>query len=765
MTSDLTLDSPVVDIDARVAKRTMGRKGGRYAYQVLEDQFGIETVGQLLRHYPRRYIDRSNTVPIRTIRSVKATQPMLAVAGSEADRRRIEIGQWVTVIATVSSTRQRWTRNRQQMVTVTVGDGTGKLDLPFFNQPWLANQFKQGQEVAVSGRVGMYRGNVQLQQQEVEILRGGDADMVHTGRIIPVHRATEGITPRTIRELVYRALQQLGTIREPMPADVLAGEDLIDEDSALRWIHFPTDRREQGAAIDRLKFDELFVLELGVAFRKRRLERHAVGVEHDLNAGLADEFVRALPFEMTEAQARAAKEIGHDMADRRPMHRLLQGDVGSGKTAVALYAAMVAAQSGHQATIMAPTEVLAAQHLRSAQALLTPLGARNVLEGATGRSTKKVPEDQTSLFGGEGKDEAVPAAPRLTYALLTGSVTGNDRKHVLEAIRKGDVDLVIGTHALVQEGVEFADLSLAVIDEQHRFGVHQRLLLKEKGAAPDVLIMTATPIPRTLALTYYGDLDVSVIDELPAGRQPIETFVARTAEERRDAYRLVRDEVTGGRQVFVVCAAIDEANRAEVKAAEKEADRLATEVFPDLRIELLHGRMRPADKEARMDAFRAGEADVLIATTVIEVGVDVPNATVMLVENAERFGLAQLHQLRGRIGRGEHRSYCILFDGSKNDSRDARPRLDAMVRTTDGFELADEDLRLRGEGTLFNVQQSGMPDLKLARLADDAALVKRARTRAFAVIDADEELTRHPELLALLHDNFSGEALEWLFHS
>jgi len=323
----------------------------------------------------------------------------------------------------------------------------------------------------------------------------------------------------------------------------------------------------------------------------------------------------------------------------------------------------------------------------------------------------------------------------------------------------------VGTHALVQEGVEFADLSLAVIDEQHRFGVHQRLLLKEKGAAPDVLIMTATPIPRTLALTYYGDLDVSVIDELPAGRQPIETFVARTVEQRNDAYRLVREEVAGGRQVFVVCAAIDEANRAEVKAAEKEADRLATQVFPELNIELLHGRMRPAEKETRMDAFRAGEADVLIATTVIEVGVDVPNATVMLVENAERFGLAQLHQLRGRIGRGAHRSYCILFDGSKNDSRDARPRLDAMVRTNDGFELAAEDLRRRGEGTLFNVQQSGMPDLKLARLADDAALVKRARTRAFAVIDADEELTEHPELLALLHESFSGEALEWLFHS
>jgi ATP-dependent DNA helicase RecG len=648
---------------------------------------------------------------------------------------------------------------------VVVGDGTGTLDLPYFNQPWMARQFGEGTEVAVSGRIGLYRGRPQLQNQEVEILRGDEADTVHTGRIIPVHRASEGVTSRTIRELVYRAIQQLPAIAEPLPADVLAGEDLVDENSALRWIHFPSDQRERRAAIDRLKFDELFALELGVAFRKRRLERHAVGVEHDLGGSLAEAFVRELPFTMTDAQARAAKGIGHDMADRRPMHRLLQGDVGSGKTAVALYGAMVAIQSGHQATIMAPTEVLAAQHFRSARALLAPLGARSLLDTpASGRARAKVHDDQESLFGAASADEPANEGG-LTYALLTGSVSGRDRERVLEGIRSGEVDVVVGTHALVQEGVEFADLSLAVIDEQHRFGVHQRILLKEKGAAPDVLIMTATPIPRTLALTYYGDLDVSVIDELPAGRRPVETVAARSPDQRADAYRLVREEVGAGRQVFVVCAAIDEANRLQVRAAEKEAERLATQVFPDLRITLLHGRMRPADKEVRMEAFRQGDADVLIATTVIEVGVDVPNATVMLVENAERFGLAQLHQLRGRIGRGAFRSYCVLFDESDPDNQDARARLDAMVRTTDGFELADEDLRLRGEGTLFNVQQSGMPDLKLARLAEDVALVKRARARAFAVIDADEELVAHPELLTLLRDAFSGEAVEWLFHS
>ena len=324
---------------------------------------------------------------------------------------------------------------------------------------------------------------------------------------------------------------------------------------------------------------------------------------------------------------------------------------------------------------------------------------------------------------------------------------------------------MVGTHALVQEAVGFRDLSLAVIDEQHRFGVHQRMALKGKGASPDVLIMTATPIPRTLALTYYGDLDVAVLDELPAGRQPVETRVVRTAEDRRGAYDVVRKEVHAGRQAFVVCAAIDEDNRLEVKAAEKEAERLATEVFPDLRVNVLHGRMRPAEKESRMDEYRAGRFDLLISTTVIEVGVDVPNATVMLVENAERFGLAQLHQRRGRIGRGARSSFCFLFDESGPDNELARQRLVAMVRTTDGFELADDDLRLRGEGTLFDIKQSGLPDLKLARLAEDVELVRRARARAFALIEEDPELHGHPELVAMLRDTFSGDAIDWLFHS
>jgi ATP-dependent DNA helicase RecG len=757
--SALGLDSPVADIGRGVAhRRTGGRTKGPPAHEVLAESLGIRTVGQLLHHYPRRYIDRSATVPIRAVLRAAARSPQASLTPADAEVPTIRLGSEVTVIASVASVASRRTRRGQSMVTVVVGDPTGRLELPFFNQPWVARTYRQGMEVAVSGRVETFRGKPQLANHLIEILSGDEGEKVHTGRITPVHAVAEGITTRTLRELAFGALQRLGPIPDPLPATVLEGEGLAPEDEALRAIHFPADQEALDRARGRLKFDELFALELGVAYRKRRVERSAKAVTHDAEGELAGGLVDGLPFEPTGAQRRAMKEIAEDMTSGRPMNRLLQGDVGSGKTAVALYAAMIAVQSGHQATIMAPTEVLAAQHLRTVRALLAPVGGRNVLS-----LPRVAPGGQQSLL--EPDVSSDPArGTAVTFAFLTSAVAGKDRLRVLDGIRDGSIDLLIGTHALVQEGVDFADLSLAVIDEQHRFGVHQRIQLKEKGAHSDVLIMTATPIPRTLALTYYGDLDVSVLDEMPGGRQPVGTTIARTAEERSSAYGLVREQVTAGRQAFVVCAAIDEGNRLDVRAAEQEAERLATKVFPDLRIGLLHGRMRSADKEAVMDRFREGEFDLLISTTVIEVGVDVPNATVMLVENAERFGLAQLHQLRGRIGRGGHRSFCVLFDESGPDNQEARARLAAMARTTDGFELAEEDLRLRGEGTLFDIRQSGMPDLKLARLSEDTDLVRRARTRAFAVIDSDPELSGHPELLDLLRAAFSGDAIDWLFH-
>jgi ATP-dependent DNA helicase RecG len=741
--SPLGLDSSILEIDQRVANRRVGvRTKGAPAYEVLADGLEIHTVGDLLRHYPRRYIDRSATIPIRELR----------------------LGQEATVIGKVATVASRRTRRGQAMVTVRVYDGSGFVELPFFNQPWKATQYRQGMEVAVSGQVKTRRGaTVQLLNPEVEPLSGEDADQVHTGRITPVHSATEGVSSRTIRELMFRALQRLGPIADPLPPEAVGPEGLAREDEALRAIHFPEDPAALRRAVDRLKFDELFTLELGVAYRKQRVGRAEQGVAHRVEGPLTERFASNLPFELTGAQRRAIKEVTEDMAVARPMNRLLQGDVGSGKTVVAVWAALVAVQSGFQATIMAPTEVLAGQHLRSVRSLLAKSGGRDFLAEARSRR-RPTTQGQASLLDGD-PEPASPGEPTgASYALLTASVTGKDRQVVLDGVRTGEVDLVVGTHALVQEGVEFRDLSLAVIDEQHRFGVHQRVALKEKGPHPDVLIMTATPIPRTLSLTYYGDLDVSILDEMPPGRRPVSTRVARAAAERHAAYELVREEAGRGRQAFVVCAAIDEGNRLDVRAAEKEAERLRTGVFPDLRIALLHGRMRPAEKDRIMEEFRAGRADLLISTTVIEVGVDVPNATMMLVENAERFGLAQLHQLRGRIGRGEHPSTCILFDESGPENEDAKARLAAMVRTTDGFELADEDLRLRGEGTLFDIRQSGMPDLKLARLAEDLDLVTRARARAFALVDADPGLLGHPELLDLLRATYRGEAIEWLFH-
>jgi ATP-dependent DNA helicase RecG len=746
----LTLDSPIRAVDPRIANRRTGfREKGPPAAVVLERSLGIATVRHLLHHYPRRYIDRSQVTSIRGLK----------------------LGQHATVIARVTRVAKRLTRRRQTMVTVTVYDGTGYLDLAFFNQPWAANLYKEGHELAVSGVVTRYRGRLQLANQEVELLRGEEADLVHTGRITPVHRATEGVTTRTIRELVFRALEELPPIADPVPGAIVEAESLIPFDRAIRKIHFPGSQEELAAAEERLKFDELFTLELGVAFRKHRVEAAEKGVAHRPVGPLVEQLSATLPFEPTEAQRRAMEEVGEAMARPRPMNLLLQGDVGSGKTLVALHAALVAVQSGHQAAIMAPTEVLAAQHFRSMAALLGPFGAVPYLElaGSQPRSgdvqpSLLTPEPEREVPEPERDVPVIDREARVAYALLTASVTGKDRARILRGVASGDVDIVVGTHALVQEGVAFRDLSLAVIDEQHRFGVHQRMALKGKGGSPDVLIMTATPIPRTLALTYYGDLDVVVLDEMPEGRRPVETRIARTDGERSAAYELVRREVEAGRQAFVVCAAIDETNRAEVKAAEAEAERLRTAVFPDLSVVVLHGRMRPAEKERVMDGFRAGEHHLLISTTVIEVGVDVPNATVMLVENAERFGLAQLHQLRGRIGRGEHASYCVLFDGSKDENLEARERLDAMVRTTDGFELADEDLRLRGEGTLFDIRQSGMPDLKLARLAEDVELVRRARARAFALIDEDPTLERHPLLTGELRSRFE-RSIDWLFHS
>ncbi|HEX6398973.1 MAG TPA: ATP-dependent DNA helicase RecG, partial [Actinomycetota bacterium] len=574
--SALRLDDPVLRVDRRLATRRTGmREKGPEAHVVLAG-IGIHTVADLLRHYPRRYIDRTAVERIS----------------------RLRVGQAATVIGRVRRVSKRLTRRRQSMVTVTIDDGSGSLDLTFFNQPWAASTYREGAEVAVSGTVTTYRNRLQLQNQETELLAGEETDLVHTGRITPIHPATEGITSRTIRELVYRALERLPAIPDPLPAGVLVEESLLDHDSALRQIHFPADDQQLARAVERLKFDELFLLELGVAVRKRRIESERTGVEHLREGELTDRFLATLPFEPTKAQLRAIDEVGLAMAAPRPMNVLLQGDVGSGKTLVALHACLVGIQSGHQAAIMAPTEVLAGQHARSVAALLAGVGGRSFLDDLAASPRAAADGQATLLDALEAPDRPDGPSRTTTYALLTSAVTGKDREAVLAGVADGRVDLVVGTHALVQESVSFRDLSIAVVDEQHRFGLHQRMALKGKGGGDiDVLIMTATPIPRTLALTYYGDLDVVTLDELPKGRQPIGTTAARSEAERADAYELVRREVRAGRQAFVVCAAIDEGNRSQVRAAEVEAERLATAIFPDLRVELLHGRMRPKDKD------------------------------------------------------------------------------------------------------------------------------------------------------------------------
>jgi ATP-dependent DNA helicase RecG len=503
-------------------------------------------------------------------------------------------------------------------------------------------------------------------------------------------------------------------------------------------------------ARDRLVFDEVFTLQLGLVYRKRKLERTVQGIAHPAPtaASLAETFIAELPFSLTGAQRVACDEVARDLAKPYPMHRLIEGEVGSGKTVVALYGCLVAIEGGHQAAFMAPTEVLAEQH---------HLTVKELLDRAFGEA--------------EGRNLFATVSRRPVVRLLTGSTPAAARASILEEISNGGVDLLIGTHALIQESVDFSRLGLAVVDEQHRFGVHQRKTLREKGkeGEPDILVMTATPIPRTLAVTIYGDLDVSVLDELPKGRQPIQTSIAVGDTQRAPVYELIRSEVAAGHQAFIVYAVRDETNKAELRSAKGEAKRLAAEVFPDLTVGLVHGDMKSAEKEEAMSAFREGRTQVLVATTVIEVGVDIPNATVMLIEDAERFGLAQLHQLRGRIGRGGHQSYCVLAtDLDLTTASDdpaaalADERLRALEASGDGFRLALTDLRQRGEGNLFGARQSGIPQLKMTRVLEHQAIIQKARDLAVALLDEDPELRayEHQALAREVRDRFPEGALE-----
>lgn len=692
----------------------------------------ISSVQDLLQHYPRYHVDRTQ---LHTIREL---------AHNHGNSKDVQVHARVLKIE-----RPFRTRTGKRLIKGKIGDETGSISVTWFNLDWVARALKPGTEAFFYGRLEVFRGKLQMTMPRFELVRTG-REPFNVGRIIPIYPATAELSSDELRKLMWETLRRTGDVLDPVPADLRARLRLMSRTDALRTYHFPDDMEEVERAQERLVFDELFTLQLGLVYRKRKLERTVRGILHDMPApsSRAKIFVSQLPFELTAAQRTACDEVAADMAKPYPMHRLIEGEVGSGKTVVALYACLVAIHGGHQAAFMAPTEVLAEQH---------QLTVKDLLDRAFGE------DEARNLFA------AVSHRP--VVRLLTGSTPAAERSEILAGVASGEVDLLIGTHALIQESVDFARLGVAVVDEQHRFGVHQRKRLREKGVAgePDVLVMTATPIPRTLAVSIYGDLDVSVLDELPQGRRPIRTMLALGEAQRADAYSLIRREVAAGRQAFVVYALRDESDRVELKNAKSEALRLATEVFTDVRVGLVHGDMKSAEKERSMAAFRGGEIDVLVATTVVEVGVDVPNATVMLVEDAERFGLAQLHQLRGRIGRGGHDSYCILATDLDLDRADEDPavgvaaeRLGAVQSTSDGFKLAVVDLRQRGEGQLFGARQSGMPQLKLARVLSHKDTVLLARKLAVELIDEDPELRayEHIALEREMRDRFPERALD-----
>lgn len=697
------------------------------------EAFGITTVLDLVTTYPRRWIDRSAQISVADLMSDPVP------------------GKPQLLLVTVRKVIKRQTQGRRSMVTATVGDGTGRLQLVFFNQPWREKQLREGLEIALFGQASVYRGGMQMTNPLVDLI--GD----RTGRIVPVYPQSEKVQIATweiagwIAEALRRCAER--NIADPVPESVWKRLGMMSRHVALNAIHTPETMAERDEARRRLAFDELLRVQLVLVMRKRRLEREQRGVAHVLSGDLVSRFHAGLPYALTGAQHRVIAEIGSDLAAPHPMHRLLQGDVGAGKTVVALSALLTAVQGGHQGALMAPTEVLAEQHAT---------GVRELLSGF-------VVSDPTNLFG----DRPV------RVELLTNRVTGADRKAVLEGLADGTVDIAIGTHALIQEGVIFASLGVAVVDEQHRFGVEQRAALRDKASdsVPDLLVMTATPIPRTAAMTVYGDLDVSVLDELPPGRTPIHTRSAVGPLLEAEVWADVRSEVAAGRQSYVVCPLIEESDKLEVASAEETLMRLSVEELAGLRLGLLHGRLSAADKAATMDAFRAGAIDVLVATTVIEVGVDVPNATVMVILDADRFGIAQLHQLRGRVGRGRHASRCWLVTGLHNpgptnsgefdtgETSGPNPRVEALVASTDGFELAEIDLELRGEGTLMSTSQKGRSDLRLASLRKDRELVELARAAAEEIVAADPELDTHPILRAELELMFSDRQEQFLAKS
>ena len=678
-------------------------------------EIGIDSIPKLLYYLPRDYLDRSRITKIRDLSKL------------------VEAGDEVTVIGSVFRQEVKRTRRGKQMFFLTLKDETGYLTSVFFaGVQWYKDAFEVGEILAVSAVPELDKLNrPQFIHPEFDRLRTKDEEdatdwnsLLNTGAIIPKYSSSEelrqvGLDNRGFRRIMRNALQDnVNAVVDHLPQEILERNRLLDLRSSLKKAHFPKTYEQRDQGLTRLKFDELFYFQLLMAYRRRELKGELKGIAFRIKSELARSLLASLPFELTEAQRRVIKEITDDMNHPQPMNRLLQGDVGSGKTIVALFAMLVAVENGFQCALMAPTEILAEQHFFSLKNFLGDL-----------------PVNIRVLIGGQKRKL---------------------RADILEDIRRGSAKIVIGTHALIQEHVEFANLGLVVVDEQHRFGVAQRSFLRQKGKEnPDVLVMTATPIPRTLSLTMYGDLDVSVIDELPKNRKPVKTAV-RTGKDKAKVFDFVRKEIERGRQAYVVYPLIEESEKIDLKAAMAEFEKLSKNECSGLRMGLLHGRLPSDEKDELMRRFKAKEIDILVATTVIEVGIDVPNASVMIVENAERFGLSQLHQLRGRVGRGPDQSYCILLMDDlvmkrrallAADRAEARTqisnttkRLETMVQTSDGFKIAEVDLELRGAGDFFGTRQSGLPSFRIADIVHDKEILLEARREAFELVARDPHL-------------------------
>jgi ATP-dependent DNA helicase RecG len=661
------------------------------------EKLGMFTLGDMLYYFPRRYDDYSQLKPIRSL----------------------VYGEVVTVIGQIQSVVSRPLRGgKMQIIEAVIGDGTGALRISWFNQPWLMNRLSEGMNIAVAGKIEQYLGRLVLNGPDWEPI---ETEHLHTNRIVPIYPLTTNITQKWLRQLMDQVIKFWAPrVADPLPETVKQAADLISLGEAIQQAHFPDSQELLNACRQRLAFDEIFYLQMGV-LRQKRDWQAVVGRIFDVPDVWLNERIAALPFILTGAQKSAVDDICVDVGSGRPMNRLIQGDVGSGKTVVAALAALMIVRSGPQVAIMAPTSILAEQHYKSF----------------------------SRLMAGEG------LLQENQIRLLTGDTNSVERASIQDGLASGEIKVLIGTHALIEEPVAFKDLQLTVIDEQHRFGVDQRAALRSKGANPHLLVMTATPIPRSLALTLYGDLDISVMDEMPAGREPISTHILKP-QERERGYSLIRSQVEAGRQAFIVYPLIEESEKLEtLKAAVDDHERLSKEIFPTLKLGLLHGKMKADEKDRIMADFRDQKYDILVSTTVIEVGVDVPNATVMLIEGANRFGLAQLHQLRGRVGRGGGESFCLLVpdqaDAAENE------RLQAMTETNDGFKLAELDLKQRGPGEFLGTRQSGYAStLKMASLTD-VPLIEKARKHAQKMFEVDAEL-KAPEhaLLAEALNRFWG---------